>query len=214
VALRNTSENAGPTTLQRQEERSSSLPTPYLYDGQPVGSTPRLPERDPFFYPPVFIALNDGTKTPRPFYPATKVHSRDGGEISTLSQSAIPYTSPQYRLRSDGLAHTLHLFAQKVEQILPEGYSVQIDISPLPGHVSKDSVHLIRHSSTDEGRCILERAYHPFNGESIGGIIPSDQARNTVLKIEERLFYYTTFLAIKKAIETERSLGNQPGSKS
>ncbi len=50
---------------------------------------------------------------------------------------------------------------------------------------------------------LLERAYFPFDGGSIGWMLPTDEAKNTMLLIEERLFYYKTFMAIKKALELE-----------
>lgn len=36
-------------------------------------------------------------------------------------------------------------------------------------------------------------------------MVPTDEAKNTVLKLEERLFYYKTLLAIKPAISTRDS---------
>jgi hypothetical protein len=41
-------------------------------------------------------------------------------------------------------------------------------------------------------------------------LVPSDDAKNTVLKLEERLFYYKTLLAIKTAIDNRLSLRSVP----
>jgi hypothetical protein len=149
-----------------------------------------------------FVALNDDSKVAQHFYPHIKVHTQYGDDVTQIRQSTIPYASPEYRLRSDSLAQTLHIFAHKVRDLLPPDYSVHVSLSPFGGAASCDTIHLLQKTGTGEGRPILQRIYSPFDGGSLGGIIPSDQARNVVLKIEERLFYYTTFLAIKKAVET------------
>lgn len=164
-----------------------------------------LPKRESTLSAHTFIALNDDSQIPQRFYPHIKVHTQDGTDALSLAQSGIPYASPDYRLRSDYLAQTLQIFTQKVRDIVPDGYSVMIDLSPFAGHASADVVRLIRHGPEGAGQSILERHYSPFDGSSLSGIIPSDQARNVILKIEERLFYYTTFLAIKKALENERA---------
>jgi len=36
-------------------------------------------------------------------------------------------------------------------------------------------------------------------------MVPTDEAKNTILKLEERLFYYKTLLAIKTAISNTLS---------
>jgi hypothetical protein len=46
----------------------------------------------------------------------------------------------------------------------------------------------------------MEQHYLPFHGGGIGWIFPTDEARNRVLNIEERLFYYKSLLAINAAI--------------
>ena len=163
----------------------------------------RLPSREFIPSPQTFLALNQDPRIPQTFHPHLKVHTSHGEDALSLSQAAIPYASPQYRLRSDYLAQTLQIFARKVQDILPEGYSVQISLSPFGGHASTDIIHLIRLGPDGPAQSILERHYAPFDGGSLSGIIPSDQARNVILKIEERLFYYTTFLAVQKALENE-----------
>ena len=161
----------------------------------------RLPSRQFIPSAQTFLALKQDPRIPQTFHPHLKVHTSHGEDALSLSQAAIPYASPQYRLRSDYLAQTLQIFARKVQDILPEGYSVQISLSPFGGHASTDIIHLIRQVPDGPAQSILERHYAPFDGGSLSGIIPSDQARNVILKIEERLFYYTTFLAVRKALE-------------
>jgi hypothetical protein len=41
-------------------------------------------------------------------------------------------------------------------------------------------------------------------------MVPTDEAKNIVLKLEERLFYYKTLLAIKTAIDNRLSLLSAP----
>lgn len=162
-----------------------------------------LPQREVFFSSHTFLALNGTSRMPQRFHPNIKVHTPSGEDALSLAQALIPHACPECRLRSDYLAQTLQIFARKVSDLLPEGYSVQIALSPEAGHAATDVVHLIRQAPDGTGQPLLERHYSPFDGGSVGGIIPSDQAKNVVLKIEERLFYYTTFLAIRKAIENE-----------
>lgn len=64
---------------------------------------------------------------------------------------------------------------------------------------------LIHYSSNGAAEAILEQRYKPFDGGGIGWMVPTDEAKNTVLKLEERLFYYKTLLAIKTAISTRVS---------
>lgn len=154
---------------------------------------------------PKFIARNEDSERGQHFFPHIKVHTQYGEDVTQIGQSTIPYASPEYRLRSDSLAQTLHIFARKVNEILPPDYSVHISLSPSGGAGSCDTVQLVRQNADGDCRPILKRLYSPFDGGSIGGIIPSDQARNVVLKIEERLFYYTTFLAIQAALKNSTS---------
>ena len=150
-----------------------------------------------------FKSLGDAALAEREFFPETKVHTSYGADIAALPQSEIPCASKDYRLRSTHLAQTLQLFGRKVSEILPEGYSVQIDLSPSGDTACGDSVFLIRRDAHGRASSILERAYFPFDGGSIGWMLPTDEAKNTMLLIEERLFYYKTFMAIKKALELE-----------
>lgn len=161
----------------------------------------RLPSLSTQRNPSTFVPLNSDDRATLPFYRHVKVHTQFGDNVEEIRQSSIPESSPEFRLRSDYLAHTLHVFARKVTEILPEGFSVLIELASANGGSSSDKVHLIHQGATEEGHAILERTYVPFDGRTIGALIPSDMARNTVLKIEERLFYYTTLLAIKKALE-------------
>lgn len=179
--------------LNRSPEQSADL------------SGARLPSLEQAPSVQTFVALNDDSMAPRHFYPHIKVHTQYGDDVTLIRQSTIPYASPEYRLRSDSLAQTLHIFAYKVKEVLPPDYSVHISLSPFGGAASCDSIHLIQKTPSGQGRPLLQRLYAPFDGGSIGGMIPSDQARNVVLKIEERLFYYTTFLAIKKAVQTAQA---------
>jgi hypothetical protein len=193
-SLKTDSQSVAPHRSTPQQSQSSQ-PSQDL-------SNVRLPSLQTELSSQTFVALNDDSKVAQHFYPHIKVHTQYGDDITQIRQSTIPYASPEYRLRSDSLAQTLHIFAQKVKDILPPDYSVHVSLSPFGGSASCDTIHLLQKTDSGEGRPILQRIYSPFDGGSIGGIIPSDQARNVVLKIEERLFYYTTFLAIKKAVET------------
>jgi hypothetical protein len=150
-----------------------------------------------------FQSLGDAALAEREFFPETKVHTSYGADIATLAQSEIPCASKDYRLRSNHLAQTLQLFGHKVSEILPESYFVQIDLSASDRTVCGDSVFLIRSEPHGRATSILERAYLPFDGGSIGWMLPTDEAKNTMLLIEERLFYYKTFMAIKRALELE-----------
>lgn len=168
------------------------------------GSTPfqqmSLPRREPLLVRDHFKSLGDATLPQREFFPETKVHTSYGADVNTLPQSEIPCASKDYRLRSNHLAQTLQLFGHKVSEILPERYSVQLDLSPLAGTTSGDSVVLIRKDADGTATSILERSYFPFDGGSIGWMVPTDEAKNTMLHLEERLFYYKTFVAIQKAL--------------
>jgi hypothetical protein len=42
-------------------------------------------------------------------------------------------------------------------------------------------------------------------------MLPTDEAKNTVLKLEERLFYYKTLLALRTAISNRLSWLSAPG---
>lgn len=160
-----------------------------------------LPTLDAVSSPSRFVPLNEDSQRAQHFFPHIKVHTQYGEDVLQIRQSTIPYASPEYRLRSDSLAQTLHIFARKVNELLPPGYSVHISLSPSGGAGSCDAVQLVQQNADGKCRPVLKRFYSPFDGGSIGGIIPSDQARNVVLKIEERLFYYTTFLAIQAALK-------------
>jgi hypothetical protein len=136
----------------------------------------------------------------KPFFPDIKAHTSLGLELRELSQAQIHFASKDYRLRSDHLAQTLRLFGHKVSRCLPEGFCVQVNLSPLEGTAACDTVTLIHHTRYRGAQAILEQHYLPFNGGGIGWMVPTDEAKNTVLKLEERLFYYKTMLAIKTAI--------------
>ena len=41
-------------------------------------------------------------------------------------------------------------------------------------------------------------------------MVPTDEAKNTVLKLEERLFYYKTLLAIKTAVNNRLCRPSEP----
>ncbi len=192
-------------TLKTDGRTGSHLHTshdPNLAATQPHDFThAQLPTLDAVTSPPRLTALNEDVPRDEHFFPHIKVHTQYGEDVLQIRQSTIPYASPEYRLRSDSLAQTLHIFARKVNEILPPGCSVHISLSPFGGAASCDTVQLVQQSEAGECRPILKRIYSPFDGGSLGGIIPSDQARNVVLKIEERLFYYTTFLAIRAALK-------------
>ncbi len=141
----------------------------------------------------------------RAFYPDIKVHTSDGQELRGIPQTHIHFASKEYRLRSDHLAKTLRLFSHKVSRALPDGFCVQVELSPLEGSAACDTVTLINYSSNGGAEAILEQRYKPFDGGGIGWMVPTDEAKNTVLKLEERLFYYKTLLAIKTAISTRAS---------
>jgi hypothetical protein len=164
-----------------------------------------LPHREPLLVREHFKSLGDATLPQREFFPETKVHTSYGADVITLPQSEITCASKDYRLRSNHLAQTLQLFGHKVSEILPESYCVQIDLSPSGDTACGDSVFLIGRDPHGRASSILERAYFPFDGGSIGWMLPTDEAKNTMLLIEERLFYYKTFMAIKKALELELS---------
>jgi hypothetical protein len=157
-----------------------------------------------------FKSVGDPALAEREFFPKTKVHTSYGADIATLAQSEIPCATKDYRLRSTHLAQTLQLFGHKVSEILPEGYSVQIDLSSSGDTACGDTVFLIRRDPHGRASSILERAYFPFDGGSIGWMLPTDEAKNTMLLIEERLFYYKTFMAIKRALELERPPESKP----
>jgi hypothetical protein len=150
------------------------------------------------------LAFTSIDRLEKPFYPDSKVHTSLGQELKSLSQPNIHFASKEYRLRSDHLAQTLRLFSHKVSTCLPEGFCVQVDLSPHEGANACDTVTLIQFSVTDGAHAILEQHYAPFNGGGIGWMVPTDEAKNTVLKLEERLFYYKTLLAIKTAIDNRR----------
>lgn len=167
--------------------------------------TMTLPARETSAASETFKALNNPDIGERRFFPHTPIHTDYGADVTTLPQSAIPYASQDYRLRSNHLAQTLQLFGHKVSEILPEGYSVQIELSTMGGNASGDFIYLIHRGPDAHAQSILERSYFPFDGGGIGWMVPTDAAKNTLLHLEERLFYYKTFLAIKKAIKDRES---------
>ncbi len=154
-----------------------------------------------------FISLDSLSKR---FFPHIKAHTSVGQELRTVSQTQIHFASKDYRLRSDHFAQTLRLFGHKAARCLPEGFCVQVDLSPHEGAAACDTVTLIHYSASETAQAILEQHYAPFNGGGIGWLVPSDDAKNTVLKLEERLFYYKTLLAIKTAIDNRLSLRSVP----
>ncbi len=146
----------------------------------------------------------------RPFFPEIKAHTNLGLPLRALSQTQIHFASRDYRLRSDHLAQTLRLFGHKVSQCLPEGFCVQVDLSPFGGNAACDTVTLIHQAAKGGPQAILEHHYLPFNGGGIGWMVPTDEAKNTVLKLEERLFYYKALLAIRTAIHNRLSYLSTP----
>ena len=187
-------------TTQPLGQRAEVVASTEQQHGAPPFQEMSLPRREPLVVREHFKSLGDAALPQREFFPETKVHTSYGADVITLPQSAIPCASKDYRLRSNHLAQTLQLFGQKVSEILPEAYSVQVDLSPFGGLASGDSVFLIRRDSYGNATSIVERSYFPFDGGGIGWMLPTDDAKNTLLNLEERLFYYKTFLAIKKAV--------------
>lgn len=167
----------------------------------------RLPSLDQSKTCGAFTSLDAVAK---PFFPEIKVHTGLGLQLRDLSQADIPFASKEYRLRSEHLAQTLRLFGHKASKCLPEGFCVQVDLSPFGGSAACDTVTLIHHPRDGDAQAILEQHYLPFNGGGIGWMVPTDEAKNTVLKLEERLFYYKTLLAIKTAIENRLSRLSAP----
>lgn len=145
------------------------------------------------------------------FFPDIKAHTSLGQELREISQTQIHFASKEYRLRSDHLAQTLRLFGHKAANSLPEGFCVQVDLSPFEGAAACDTVTLIHSAPGASGQAILEQRYLPFNGGGIGWMLPTDEAKNTVLKLEERLFYYKTLLALRTAISNRLSWLSAPG---
>ncbi len=162
----------------------------------------RLPSLDNATRCAAFTTLDISEK---PFFPDMKVHTNFGQEVRELSQREIHFASKDYRLRSDHLAQTLRLFGHKVSDCLPDGFCVQVGLSSAEGTGACDTVTLIHHSPDGAARAILEQHYLPFNGGGIGSMVPTDEAKNTILTLEERLFYYKTLLAIKTAISNTLS---------
>lgn len=196
---------ATPTSTAPNTYRESVASQPEReLDRSPFESM-RVPPRDALSTLDTFKALSDPDIGEQRFFPHTRIHTDYGADITTLPQSAIPYASQEYRLRSNHLAQTLQLFGHKVSEILPEGYAVQVKLSTMGGNASGDSIYLIHRGPDGNAQSILERSYFPFDGGSIGWMVPTDTAKNTLLHLEERLFYYKTFLAIKKAIEDRAS---------
>jgi hypothetical protein len=170
--------------------------------------TGRLPASDESKRCGAFTTLE---ATKRFFFPDIKAHTSLGHELQDISQTQIHFASKEYRLRSDQLAQTLRLFGHKAAACLPEGFSVQVDLSPFEGVAACDTVTLIHCAPGASAQAILEQRYLPFNGGGIGWVLPTDEAKNTVLKLEERLFYYKTLLAIKTAISNRLSWLSTPG---
>lgn len=156
------------------------------------------------------VAFSSIDATEKPFFPDVKAHTSSGQELRSLAQTQIHFASKEYRLRSDHLAQTLRLFGHTVSRHLPDGFCVQVDLSPNEGTSAFDTVSLIHYSPKDGAQAILEQRYAPFNGGGIGWMVPTDEAKNIVLKLEERLFYYKTLLAIKTAIDNRLSLLSAP----
>lgn len=184
----------------RPEDPDSSVESP-LRAPQELQDI-RLPSLEESKRCGAFISLD---AVPKPFFPDIKAHTSLGLELRELSQAQIHFASKDFRLRSDHLAQTLRLFGHKSSKCLADGFCVQVDLSPLGGTAACDTVTLIHQPQNGEAQAILEQRYLPFNGGGIGWMVPTDEAKNTVLKLEERLFYYKTLLAIKTAIENRLS---------
>jgi len=167
----------------------------------------RLPSLDNAARCAAFTTLDISEK---PFFPDMKVHTNFGQEVRELSQTQIHFASKEYRLRSDQLAQTLRLFGDKVSRCLPHGFCVQVGLSSLEGTGACDTVTLIHQSPNGRAHAVLEQHYLPFNGGGIGSMVPTDEAKNTVLKLEERLFYYKTLLAIKTAVNNRLCRPSEP----
>jgi hypothetical protein len=154
-----------------------------------------------------FTTLEAGERV---FFPGIKAHTSLGQELREISQTQIYFASKDYRLRSDHLAQTLRLFGHKAAKCLPMGFCVQVDLAPFEGAAACDTVTLIHNAPSTGALAILEQRYLPFNGGGIGWMVPTDDAKSTVLKLEERLFYYKTLLAIKTAISNRLSWLSTP----
>ena len=176
-----------PTRAPERRAELRSLQLPNLHEAQRRGE---------------FTSI-DGAQ--RPFFLEIKAHTSLGLTLREISQTQIHFASRDYRLRSDHLAQTLRLFGHKVSQCLPEGFYVQVDLSPFEGNAACDTVTLIHQAAKGGPQAILEHHYLPFNGGGIGWMVPTDEAKNTVLKLEERLFYYKALLAIRTAIHNRLS---------
>jgi hypothetical protein len=194
-----------PTNTAPSTYRDIVDPQPEREPNHSPFETMQVPPRETLSIPETFKSLNNPDIGARPFFPYIPIHTDYGADVTTLPQSAIPHASQDYRLRSNHLAQTLQLFGHKVSEILPEGYSVQIELSPMGGNASGDFIYLIHRGPDGHAQSILERSYFPFDGGGIGWMVPTDAAKNTLLHLEERLFYYKTFLAIKKAIDDRAS---------
>ena len=195
--------NAHPDTLDVTVE--PRLPGPEHRSD--LGSA-RLPALDEPILFDSFTTLEAGERL---FFPGIKAHTSLGQELREISQTQIYFASKEYRLRSDHLAQTLRLFGHKAATCLPTGFCVQVDLSPFEGAAACDTVTLIHNAPSTGAQAILEQRYLPFNGGGIGWMVPTDEAKNTVLKLEERLFYYKTLLAIKTAISNRLSWLSAPG---
>ena len=170
-------------------------------------SSTEFPTRAPHTVCEPFASL-EGTE--KPFFPELRVHTSHGQELRTLLQSQIHFATKNYRLRSDHLAQTLRLFGDKVARHLPDGFCVQVALSSLEGNAACDTVTLIQVTPKLGAHAILEQHYAPFNGGGVGWMVPTDEAKNTVLKLEERLFYYKTFLAVRTAVGNRLSMLSSP----